>query len=149
MYNDMYLKFADKAQADSVLYTSVETAGKKAVEYTQYLVEGAATEDGEVEHGWTEILQEGDVILDTKVCTTTVKDTDTTVIQLQPNFANIDVLGTIYRPTGEVETVDGMEVPVMAALDGYHINVRAVGNEDTSALLPYAVTPSLPCRVWG
>jgi hypothetical protein len=66
-----------------------------------------------------------------------------------PNFANIDVIGTIYKPTGAVETVDGMEVPVMEALNGYHINVRAVGNEDTSSLLPYAVTPTVPRRIWA
>ena len=65
-----------------------------------------------------------------------------------PNFANIDVIGTIYRPTGAVETVEGMEVPVMAALEGYHVNVRAVG-EDTSALTSFAVTPTNPQRIWG
>ena len=68
---------------------------------------------------------------------------------MKPNFANIDVIGTIYRPTGEVETVDGMEVPVMAALEGYHVNVRAVDGEDTSALTSFAVVPSVPMRVWG
>ena len=65
-----------------------------------------------------------------------------------PNFANIDVIGTIYRPTGAVETVDGMEVPVMAALEGYHVNVRAVG-EDTSALTSFALVPNHPQRIWG
>ena len=109
--NDFYLRFADKAQADSVLYTTTPVLAV--------------------------VDMEGNVI------TPAGEDIVT------PNFANIDVLGTIYRPTGAVETVDGMEVPVMAALDGYHINIRAVGNEDTSALLPYAVTPSVPSRVWG
>jgi len=66
-----------------------------------------------------------------------------------PNFANIDVLGTIYKPTGESTTnEDGMEVPVMVALDGYHVNVRAVG-EDTSTLTPFSVVPSVPRRVWA
>ena len=109
--NDLYLKFADKAQADSVLYTTTPVLAV--------------------------VDMEGNVI------TPAGEDIVT------PNFANIDVIGTIYRPTGEVETVDGMEVPVMAALDGYHVNVRAVDGEDTSALTSFAVVPSVPMRVWG
>ena len=109
--NDFYLKFADKAQADSVLYTT------------------------------TPVL----AVLDTEGNVITPAGEDI----VTPNFANIDVIGTIYRPTGEVETVDGMEVPVMAALDGYHVNVRAVDGEDTSALTSFAVVPSVPMRVWG
>ena len=109
--NDLYLKFADKAQADSVLYTT------------------------------TPVL----AVVDTEGNVITPAGEDI----VTPNFANIDVIGTIYRPTGEVETVDGMEVPVMAALDGYHVNVRAVDGEDTSALTSFAVVPSVPMRVWG
>ena len=108
--NDLYLKFTDKAQADSVLYTTTPVLAV--------------------------VDQEGNVI------TPAGEDIVT------PNFANIDVVGTIYRPTGAVETVDGMEVPVMAALEGYHVNVRAVG-EDTSALVPFAVVPTVPQRIWG
>ena len=109
--NDMYLKFADKAQADSVLYTTTPVLAV--------------------------VDQEGNVI------TPAGEDIVT------PNFANIDVIGTIYRPTGEVETVDGMEAPVMAALESWHVNVRAVDGEDTSALVPFAVSPTVPQRVWG
>ena len=109
--NDFYLRFADKAQADSVLYTT------------------------------TPVL----AVVDTEGNVITPAGEDI----VTPNFANIDVIGTIYRPTGEVETVDGMEVPVMAALDGYHVNVRAVDGEDTSALTSFAVMPSVPMRVWG
>ena len=109
--NDFYLRFADKAQADSVLYTT------------------------------TPVL----AVVDTEGNVITPAGEDI----VTPNFANIDVIGTIYRPTGEVETVDGMEVPVMAALEGYHVNVRAVDGEDTSALTSFAVVPSVPMRVWG
>ena len=109
--SDFYLKFADKAEADLVLYT---TTPNLAV-----------------------VDAEGNVITPAGEPTIT------------PNFANIDVIGTIYKPTGEATTnEDGMEVPVMVALDGYHVNVRAVG-EDTSALTPYAVVPSVPRRVWA
>jgi hypothetical protein len=109
--NDLYLKFTDKAQADSVLYTTTPVLAV--------------------------VDMEGNVI------TPAGEDIVT------PNFANIDIIGTIYNPTGEVETVDGMEVPVMAALDGFHVNIRAVDGEDTSALTSFAVVPSVPARVWG
>ena len=110
--NDFYLRFADKAQADSVLYTTTPVLAV--------------------------VDTEGNVI------TPTGEDIVT------PNFANIDVIGTIYRPTGEAYiNEEGMEVPVMAAIDGYHVNVRAVDGEDTSALTSFAVVPSVPMRVWG
>ena len=64
----------------------------------------------------------------------------------KPNFDNIDIIGTIYDATGEVETVDGIEVPVMVALDGYHVNVRH--KEQASELDAYAVTPTNPRRIW-
>lgn len=41
---------------------------------------------------------------------------------------SIDIIGTIYKPTGNLiqKTVEGvtMEVPEMAALDGFHANLR-------------------------
>ena len=106
---DFYLKFADKTQADSVLYTNTPVLAV--------------------------VDPEGNVI------TPAGEDIVT------PNFANIDVIGTIYRPTGAVETVDGMEVPVMAALDGFHVNIRH--SAEVPELDAYAVTPTNPRRVWA
>lgn len=51
-------------------------------------------------------------------------------------FRNIDTLGIIYEPTGEM-------------LPGWHVNVRVMDDEDASALLPFAVTPTSPRRVWA
>lgn len=65
------------------------------------------------------------------------------------NFANIDTIGVIYKPTGEVEQTEMGERPVMAAIPGWHVNVRLADGEDASALSAYAVTPSTPMRVWG
>ena len=105
---DFYLKFENKEQADSVLYTKVPTAwGEK------YTLDGGPIP---------------------------------TEFEDKPNFANIDVIGTIYRPTEEVDEEGN---PVMEALTGYHINIRAVDGEDTSAIAPFAVVPSVPVRVWG
>jgi hypothetical protein len=98
MYNDLYLKFSDKAQADSVLYTTTDE----------------------------------------------VTDAEGVVVQAassKPNFANIDVVGTIYKTVAEGEE------PV--AYEGYHVNVRVVNGEDSSALLPFSVVPTAPRRIWG
>jgi hypothetical protein len=62
-----------------------------------------------------------------------------------PKFANIDTIGVISKPTGEVDA-DGN--PVMAALDGWHVNVRIAG-EDHVPLEQYALTPAIPVRVWA
>tara|TARA_R110000772_G_scaffold69073_2_gene152825 strand:- start:989 stop:1327 length:339 start_codon:yes stop_codon:yes gene_type:complete len=65
----------------------------------------------------------------------------------KPNYDNIDIIGTIYNPTGEATTnEDGFEVPVMVALDGYHVNIRH--NTEASELDAYAVTPTNPRRIW-
>ena len=66
--------------------------------------------------------------------------------QVTPNFRNIDTLGVLYEPSGVFDE-DGY--PVMAALDGWHVNVRVVGDEDATALEQYRVEPKLPRRVWG
>jgi len=66
-----------------------------------------------------------------------------------PNYANIDTIGIIYKPTGETTEQDGMAVPVMAALPGWHVNVRLAEGEDAEALEAFAVAPRKPMRVWG
>jgi hypothetical protein len=63
-----------------------------------------------------------------------------------PNYANIDTLGVIYKPTGETDT-EG--TPVTAPIAGWHVNVRLVDGEDSSAFTSFEVTPSTPIRVWA
>ena len=65
------------------------------------------------------------------------------------NFANIDTIGVIYKATGATTEQDGMTVPVMAPITGWHVNVRLVDGEDGSSLAPFAITPATPTRVWG
>jgi len=66
-----------------------------------------------------------------------------------PNYANIDVIGTMYEPTGTmIETEDG-NIPEVQAIDGWHVNVRVVGDEDMAALEPFAVAPSTGRRRWS
>jgi hypothetical protein len=65
----------------------------------------------------------------------------------KPNYDNIDIIGTIYKPTGEVEMVEDMEVPVMAAVDGYHVNVR--NYSEAPELDAYVVVPTNQYRTWA
>ena len=60
-------------------------------------------------------------------------------------YANISTIGIIYKPTGETDAEGN---PVMAALDGWHVNVRVTG-EDPTPLEQYAVVPTMPVRVWA
>ena len=65
----------------------------------------------------------------------------------------IDIVGVIHEPTGNTLTdAEGNQYPETAPIDGWHINVRLVGDArraDVEALdAAYGVTPSSPSRVW-
>ena len=60
------------------------------------------------------------------------------------NFKNIDTIGVIYKRTGGTD-----EEPVMAAIPGWHVNVRLMPHEDGSALSSFEVFPATPMRIWG
>jgi hypothetical protein len=92
MYIDYFLKFADEAEANAVLYTT----------------------EGESQ---------------------------------QPNYAAVDVIGIIYKPTGKMLQTDEGEVPEMAPIDGWHVNVRHT--EEMEELTPFAVQPKTPSRAWA
>jgi hypothetical protein len=64
-----------------------------------------------------------------------------------PKYAAVDVIGTIYKPTGEMIQTDEGEVPAMAPLDGWHVNVRH--NAEAPELEAYRVFPATPSRVWA
>jgi hypothetical protein len=65
------------------------------------------------------------------------------------NYANIDTIGVIYKPTGEMLMGEDGEYPEMAPIEGWHVNVRLVEGEDAEALEPFEVSPETPVRVWG
>lgn len=66
---------------------------------------------------------------------------------LVPKFDfSIDNIGLIYKPTGDViDTPEGPS-PVTAAIPGWHVNVRGVGEDDFSE---YEVTVQTPVRSWA
>lgn len=63
--------------------------------------------------------------------------------------AAVDLIGAIYKPTGMVDEIDGQSVPVMAAVPGYHANVRTRSEEMANALDALRVYPETPVRVWA
>ena len=83
---------------------------------------------------------------------TQVADGDPYMVTHSHDYA-IDVVGIIHEPTGVTLTdSEGMEYPEVVAVDGWHVNVRLVGDamrETVEALdATYGVTPNSPSRVW-
>ena len=65
----------------------------------------------------------------------------------------IDVIGTLHEPTGTMLTdEEGNQYPQMAPIEGWHVNVRLVGDtkrETVEAINTiYGVVPNSPSRVW-
>ena len=75
------------------------------------------------------------------------------LVSFTPDYA-IDVVGVINKPTGVVLTdPDGNEYPEMAPIDGWHVNLRIMGDArraDAEALTSYIVdpTPVTPFCIW-
>lgn len=65
----------------------------------------------------------------------------------QPNYHNIDIIGLISEG-GEWDE-EGNEIVAPTVIDGWHVNVRLVGEEDSELLFPYVVTPATPKRCWA
>ena len=102
MYQDFMLRFADQAEADSVLFTEQTNV-------------------------------QGDVVETVKV----------------PKYAAIDVIGTIYKPTGKMlKAKKGEEpAPEMAPVEGWHANVRHT--DEAPELDAYKVEVATPVRGWA
>lgn len=77
---------------------------------------------------------------------TTVQDDIVETFKV-PKYAAIDVIGVIYKPTGNVLTTDEGEMPEMAPLEGWHVNVRHTA--EAPELDAYCVTPQNPVRGWA
>ena len=72
-----------------------------------------------------------------------------TAFEPRQSYANIDTIGIIYKPTGEMLQGEDGPYPAMAPIEGWHVNVRLAEDEDGAALELFAVTPEQPVRVWG
>ena len=65
----------------------------------------------------------------------------------------LDVIGKVYKPTGEIITdADGIESPAMAAVPGYHANLRVIDASefDPEMLADMTINPpNNPARGWA
>lgn len=75
------------------------------------------------------------------------QDPDST--ELYHPDAALDVIGTIYQPTGETIMSEGELVLVKAPVPGYHANVRTNSPEMVAALDGQRTYPETPVRVWA
>jgi hypothetical protein len=64
-----------------------------------------------------------------------------------PKYLAIDLIGTVYKPTGKMLQSEEGEFPEMAPVPGYHANVRVV--DAAPELEPYRVYPVTPSRMWA
>ena len=87
---------------------------------------------------------EADAVLFTEQ--TNVQDDIVEIVKV-PKYAAVDVIGTIYKPTGKMLKTDEGEVPEMAPVEGWHVNVRHTA--DAPELDAYKVTPKAPVRGWA
>ena len=83
---------------------------------------------------------------------TQTPDGDAYLVTHSHDYA-IDLVGIIHEPTGNMLTDDeGNEYPETAPVDGWHVNVRLVGDgrrEDVEAIdALYGVVPNSPSRVF-
>jgi hypothetical protein len=63
------------------------------------------------------------------------------------NYDAIDLIGTIYKPTGKMIDSDEGSYPEMAPVEGYHANVRVL--KEAPELEAYRVHPKNAVRVWA
>jgi hypothetical protein len=79
----------------------------------------------------------------------TITDPDGNSFKVPKNIA-LDIIGTIYKPTGNMITTDqGMTYPEQVAIDGFHANIRGVLTDEQQVALPLVSTPANPYRVWA
>ena len=79
---------------------------------------------------------------------TTDKSSMDAALSLWRSMCDIDEIGVIYLPTGEIVSGEDGDEPVMAAIDGWHVNVRTTSIDAADALRHLEVTPENPVRVW-
>jgi hypothetical protein len=61
----------------------------------------------------------------------------------------LDIIGTIQKPTGQTAEINGFTVPVMVNIEGFHANVMANLTQEQKEMLPLIEAPATPVRVWA
>jgi hypothetical protein len=66
---------------------------------------------------------------------------------LEGYLGAVDTIGVIFKASGTPLTdEDGNTFPLAEAIEGWHVNTRGPMLPD---LLPFAITPTNPVRVWA
>ena len=119
MYTDYYLKFDSEAEAKAVLYRwEYPAPAPFDVEAAEQAAEETGRQVIEVEREPYEVA----------------------------NYDAIDMIGVIYKPTGQIINTTEGDVLEMAPVEGYHVNVRVL--KEAPELEAYRVHPVTPQRVW-
>jgi len=62
-------------------------------------------------------------------------------------FENVDMIGTIYEPTGETKIdKEGTEYPEVLPIPGFHVNIRT--SKSVESLADFLISVNNPVRVW-
>jgi len=61
----------------------------------------------------------------------------------------LDIIGTIYVPTGETIESNGLITQATEAIEGFHANLLADLTTEQQSLLPLIDAPATPVRVWA
>ena len=77
-----------------------------------------------------------------------IQDIDNETVKI-PKYTAIDIVGIIYKPSGNMIQSEEGEFPEMIPIEGWHVNVRVTPEEDVSVLVPYRIEPSTPSRIWA
>lgn len=80
------------------------------------------------------------------------QDPEPTIVQswVHATGVDIDIIGTIHKPTGNMITTEAdMPYPEMAAIPGFHVNIRIHNGQLPELLRPFRVTPNQPVRTFA
>jgi hypothetical protein len=88
--------------------------------------------------------EQANSVLFSKVPTTFNEEGEATEWMDKPNYDNTDIIGAIYKPTGEINEEGN---PVMVDVGGYHVNVR--NYSEAPELNAYVVVTNNPYRTWA
>ncbi len=171
--HDLFLKFPDEQTANEVLFTAgTEPVYTEEVSTATVYIHGFKVDGDPFEFPYFKKIEDKAEFLQAcqecyyqafpdagEVSFTYMKYLRTTEQQFKkpvqtgekvvytPKYTAVDVLGTIYKPTGnKLQTPEG-EVDEMAPLDGWHANVRH--KEEAPELEQYRVNPKVPQRMWA
>ncbi len=162
-----YLKFPDEQTAQQVLaqwyvdrdITEIRETGGTTIDYTYEMVDA----DGDVERYYSlhELTEEEmvDLISDPDdefvsmklVGTRELPAVETVFVRTEQYWITsshahaLDIIGTIYKPTGTMLQTEEGDFPETAPIPGWHCNL--IGELPVEAE-PYVVTPANPVRTY-